>query len=65
MTGFLRVTLFSFKKTFSPANNDDISILIDIYLIFDQMTLLLRFLQKWYDNGITWNATSQKIMGIG
>ena len=65
MTGFLVVTLLSLKNTFSPVNNDHISILISIYGIFDQMTLLLGCLQKWRDNGITWHATSQKIMEIG
>ena len=52
MTGFLGVTLLSLKNTFSPVNNDDISILISIYGIFDQMTLLLVCLQKWRDSGI-------------
>ena len=65
MTGFLGVRLLSLKNTFSHVNNDDISILIRIYGIFDQMTLLLGCFQKWRDNGITWHATSQKIMGIG
>ena len=65
MTGFLRVTLLSLKNTFSPVNNDDISILISIYGISDQIALLVVSLQKWRDNDITWHATSQKIMGIG
>ena len=41
MTGFLGVTLLSLKNTFSPFNNDDISILISIYGIFDQMNYCL------------------------
>ena len=65
MTKFLGVTLLSLKNTFNPAYNDDISILISICGILDQMTLLRGCLQKWRDNGITWHATSQKIMGIG
>ena len=63
MAGFLGMTLLSLKNTFRPIN--DFSIFISIYGIFDQMTLLLGCLQKWRDNGVTWHATSQKIMGKG